>query len=282
MDIGGTHITAGLVNLTYNRLDEGSVVRKAVNAQGNVDQIIKEWASCIADVAGFQEHSGSIGIAMPGPINYEEGVSLIKDQGKYDALYKTNVKEPLADELGLGLENILLLNDAACFLKGEALAGAARGAGRAVGITLGTGLGSSYYMDGRAGDANLWNTPYKDGIVEDYLSTRWFLAEYEQRTGIKIDGVKEMIRPENYDGHVRSLFVEFADNLSSFLTMFVKREKAQAVVIGGNIAKAHSFYLSIVQSNLQAAGVDVSIYISDLGEHAALIGAAYTWHGQTI
>lgn len=277
VDIGGTHITAGLVDLEGMHLDESSVVRRSVNAQGDADMIIREWATCIAEVPGFHSFSSKMSIAMPGPFDYEMGVSLIKDQEKYKALYALDVKTLLAHQLGVGVENIRFLNDAASFLNGEVLAGTVRGVGRAVGITLGTGLGSSYYEHGQAVDAALWNTPFKDGIAEDYLSTRWFLRQYEQRSGRKLKGVKEMVAPGNYDSHARSLFVEFADNLSVFLKVLIKMKQPQAVVIGGNIVKAHSFYLPLVHSNLQAVGMDVPIYFSQLGEHAALIGAAGTW-----
>lgn len=275
VDIGGTHITAGLFDLSSNHLKEWSLVREKVDAQMDASQIITKWAACIRRVEGFDDYSGTIGIAMPGPFNYPEGISLIKNQGKYDALYEQNVKKLLADELGLVPANIFFKNDAACFLQGEVACGVAAGTGRAIGITLGTGLGSTRYFDGCAEDADLWKTPYKEGIIEDYLSTSWFVSAYQQQTGKSIAGVKDMVQPGVYNQAVRSIFIDFADNLTAFLKMFIKMDSPEVVVIGGNIAKAHSFYLSMIRTNLKASGMDIPIHVSQLGERAALIGAAY-------
>ena len=38
---------------------------------------------------------GGIGIAIPGPFDYGNGISLIKDLEKYESLYGTNIKETL-------------------------------------------------------------------------------------------------------------------------------------------------------------------------------------------
>jgi glucokinase len=42
-----------------------------------------------------------IGISMPGPFDYENGICLIKGQNKYEALYGLYIKGLLADKLGI-------------------------------------------------------------------------------------------------------------------------------------------------------------------------------------
>ncbi len=60
---------------------------------------------------------------MPGPFDYEKGISFIKDQNKYESLYGLNVKEMMAERLGVSTDHIRLMNDAGCFLQGEVMGG---------------------------------------------------------------------------------------------------------------------------------------------------------------
>ena len=42
-----------------------------------------------------------IGIAMPGPFDYNEGISLIRNLGKYDSIFGVNVRQYLSSEFNL-------------------------------------------------------------------------------------------------------------------------------------------------------------------------------------
>jgi len=64
---------------------------------------------------------------MPGPFDYENEISYITGITKYEALYKLNVKEMLTKALRIDKDDILMKNDAACFLAGEAFIGVVKG-----------------------------------------------------------------------------------------------------------------------------------------------------------
>src|SRR5690606_4374061 len=116
-----------------------------------------------------------IGIAMPGPYDYENGISLISEQGKMKSLYGLSVKNLLADALRIPPAQIQFTNDAESFLKGEVFAGVGKGFSNTLGLTLGTGLGSAIHVEDVVKDAKLWTAPFRDGIAEDYLGTDWFI-----------------------------------------------------------------------------------------------------------
>lgn len=180
IDIGGSHITTALVDLEAHAIINNSTVRCHVNSKANADQIINEWTAAIASCkANHSKTSKKIGIAMPGPFDYAKGISRIKGLDKYEALYNQNVKELIASKLQIEAKDIVMMNDASCFLKGEVFGGAARDSNNVIGITLGTGLGSATFKDGVVYDGDLFYTLYKDGTAEDYLSTRWFIKEYK-------------------------------------------------------------------------------------------------------
>lgn len=273
-DIGGTHITSALINLDQRKIIPSSVHRMHVNAAGSPQEIIDCWSNCIS-LARQDLPAEHLCIAMPGPFDYEAGISLMLGQAKYESLYRLNVKELLAAALSCRVEDIFMVNDAACFLQGEMFNGGARDHSdkTVIGITLGTGLGSAVYKDGISKNADMWRSPFRDGIAEDYLCTRWFIQRWYEMTGEKITGVKELGDKENTDG----LFAEFAHQLATFLSAFLAETTAETVVIGGNIAKAFDVFGPSLTAALRSEHPGVSIIRATLGEEASLLGAVSSW-----
>lgn len=276
VDIGGSHITAALVDLESRSVVPGSRKRKLVNSQGSAAEIIRDWAEVIEGAFGNTEREiRKIGIAMPGPFDYEEGISLIEEQNKFNALFQMNVKNVLAERLGIASSSIRFLNDAASFLQGEVFCGAGQDEACVLGFTLGTGLGSALCVAGVACDAGLWNSPFKEGIAEDYLSTRWFVQRYKELSGLSVSGVKELL--EGNPSLVNQVFREFSENLGLFLLPLMQKYGPGVVVFGGNISNAHEYFLSAVEKQLAAASIDVALKPAQLNEDASLLGAASSW-----
>lgn len=276
-DVGGTHITAALIDITNRKIILPSLVRTPVESNADADQIIQAWSQCMLDAKSNVDIL-KICLAMPGPFDYEEGISMMKGQGKYDALYGLNIEHLLGVAMQMETSKFFAENDAACFLQGEVFAGCATdGFEKVIGVTLGTGLGTAVYEKGRSRSADLWSFPFYDSIAEDYLSTRWFVQQYERLTGKKVSGVKEIAVQTQTDPFISSIFQEFGKNLANFLNCFIEKEKAEAVVIGGNIANAYELFRSETEENIDARFSSVQIKKSILGEEAALFGAVGSW-----
>ncbi|RYD94825.1 MAG: ROK family protein [Sphingobacteriales bacterium] len=278
-DIGGSHITAGIVDLQSRSLIPETLVREKLDSQSDTYTIIKIWANVIRKVASHRPYTGiQLGIAMPGPFDYEKGISMMHGQSKYDSLFGLNVKTLLAYALGILPEKIIMMNDAACFLKGEVYGGAALNYSRVVGLTLGTGLGSAVYDSSSAYDADLWRHPFLESIAEDYISSRWFVNRYKQLYSLDIKDVKELVeQAETHKDHVAKIFEEFGTNLGLFLVEFISMKEAEAVVLGGNIAKAFDHFSLVTKQVMIENGIDVPLMPAKLGENAAIIGAASLW-----
>ncbi|MEP6926400.1 MAG: ROK family protein [Ginsengibacter sp.] len=278
VDIGGSHITVALVDLQNQKIIAGSLIRKHINSKGTSDEIIHNWANvikeCSADLPGV---SKKIGIAMPGPFNYKEGICLIKDLDKFEDLYNLNVKKLLAKELEITVQNILFMNDASCFLKGEVFGGAAVECNNVMGVTLGTGLGSARFHDGEIFDGDLYTSSFKDGTAEDYLSSRWFIKRYKKLTGITVKNVKELKEKISDDPSIRSLFAEFGHNLGRVLLNHIQKYPFEIVVIGGNIINAWELFFPETKKVLNILPKPIIIRKAKLGEEGALMGAASLW-----
>ena len=278
-DIGGSHISTAAVDLTDAVIVRSSIRRTEVNAQGDAESILSAWTEAISGsigVVGGDAVKG-VGLAMPGPFDYPAGISLINDasQNKFLSLYKMNVKEALAQRLNIDAAQIMFKNDAECFLLGEVFGGAAKGAKRSIGVTLGTGFGSAFMFDGRSEDANLWCAPFRGGIAEDFISTRWFIGRWKELTGKTPEGVKELAdaAPGNQP-QAKALFDEFGATLREFLLPLAVKHRADAIVIGGNIALSWDLFIAPLQDALAGESPATRVVKAKLAEEAALVGSA--------
>lgn len=277
-DIGGSHITVGIIDLQTNSVLASTKSRLELNSKGNLEIILNAWQRAIemsCNYSGIKPEY--LGISMPGPLDYEKGISLISGQDKYDALFGLNIKELLAQRINMPSSNIGFINDAIAFLRGEILGGSAQNGKNIIGLTLGTGLGSAkVFNKGAVIDANLWKIPFKATIAEEYLSTRWFVKRYFEKTGNKVENVKVLFGLVE-EGQLQALevFREFGNNLGLFLKRFIEMEgDIDTILLGGNIARTSHLFIEEV---LEVIGNKVEIMQAILGEDAALVGAGGIW-----
>ncbi|MES2279615.1 MAG: ROK family protein [Bacteroidota bacterium] len=277
--ISGYHITTLIVNLHTHAVLKSSYQRKAINSRGTAGEIIDSCCAVMQQALTANDvQLNRIGIAMPGPFDYEKGISYIHNNKKHEALYGLNVKEMIAQKLNIPAESICMLNDAASFLKGEVFAGVAQGYRDVIGMTLGTGLGTAKLSNGLADDANLWQSPFLDSIAEDYLSERWFLKRYYELSGINVVDVKELSSFYNTSNTVKSVFKEFAGNLALFTANFVRGTNTQIIVLSGDIAaKASDCFLPAYKVQLAKLDIEIPVCISKLNSDAVLMGVATCW-----
>jgi glucokinase len=212
-----------------------------------------------------------LSVAMPGPFDYENGISYITGLDKYEALYGMDIRQYLVDLLKIDPQLVVFRNDAESTIAGEVLSGAGKDYINVMGVTLGTGFGSAYSKMKVTKDINLGSLQYKETIADDYLSTRWFLKRYHELTGIKLTGgVKELAQIAVKNQIARDIFKEFAVNMSEFLSEPVEQFGPEALIICGNIAKASGFFLPHLTQKLNS----IEIKFGQLDENAPLLGAA--------
>ena len=279
VDIGGSHITVGLVDIEEHKFIENTLIRKSVNGDGSSEDILEAWTAAIMKVIKlYSENIKHIGIAMPGPFDYKQGISWMQNMNKFENLYGINIKQKLSEKLNIPQNHIFFRNDAEAFLAGEIACGAARGFDNAIGITIGTGLGTAVHKNGKTKDVAMGvNTPFADGVAEDYISTRWFVKRWLQVSGKNIEGVKEFTEIMKEDSRAKNIFKEFIDNLEKFLAIFIIKENTpDIIIIGGNIANALTDYFPEMERNLQKEFSKIILRKAELGENAALIGAAFS------
>jgi glucokinase len=284
-DIGGSHISCAAVDLISGKVLKDTLSEKSVDNQATAEVIIDTWSKALSSVLAKVpvENVKGIGFAMPGPFDYVKGISYIKGVAKYENLYGVNVAEAVAENLGIKDKMLIrFMNDASSFAVGEAWAGSASKYNRSLSITLGTGFGSAFIsnripiVDGPEVPklGCIYHLPYRDGIADDYFSTRGLLGRYKKLTGRELSGVKELASLASSDKIVIDLFTDFGDNAGLFLSTWLKKFKAEILVIGGNISHAYNLFGDVFENRLRTENCNCEVALSKLKEDAALIGSA--------
>ena len=275
LDIGGTHVSAGRVEVASATVEER--LRLPFSEEAERDELVELIVGAAAAVAnGAVSH---IGVAVPGPFDYDRGVSLLDH--KLLPLHGVDLGRELREAFAPGLATLAFVNDADAFLLGEWWAGAARGHQRAVGITLGTGLGSAFLAEGQIVDTgpdvppegSLHLVSYRGARVEETISRQALVAAYGDP---RLDVSDVAARARRGDRRARAGFEGFATALGEVLAPWLVSFDATCVVVGGSIARAWD--LLAPGFGVALAGVEPppTIVCSTRIDEAALLGAA--WH----
>ena len=238
LDIGGTHVTAGRVQLSSATVEPDARVRLEFTRGTTLLTRILEAADSVAT-----PETRRFGVAAPGPFDYDAGVCLVSH--KLPGLYGINLRRELAMAVGLTGRAVSFLNDAEAFLLGEWWAGAARGHTRALGITLGTGLGSAFLEEGRfvrsgrvPADGALYTLVFRGRPVEQTISRGALLARYGAGRDGDPDVEQIAVRARAGEARARRVFEELAADLGEFLAAPLEAFDPTCLVVGGSIAHA--------------------------------------------
>lgn len=284
IDIGGSHITCLAVDQLSGHIMPDLCIRRQVDSRSEAGMILTVWAGALKECLSTLDPGRLSGIcfAMPGPFDYREGIALFAGVRKYDSLRNINIRDEMRRRLSLpaGLP-LRFLNDATCFAVGEAWIGNAAGYRRTMVITLGTGFGSAFLEDGIPVESGpevppsgcLYHLAYGDTIADDYFSSRWFGKEYDRRFRLPSPGVKIMTDLAETNAGIREIFIEFGNRLGLFIAPAIKAFRPDCLTIGGNIARSYSYFGPRFQETLAQEKCDIKIFLSNLGEQAAILGS---------
>ena len=275
LDIGGSSVKSALVAAGPRVLNRISV--DAIESKASADQILKTLAAIIK---GYLPNTGDvrgIALAFPGPFDYEQGICLIRNQDKYDALYGLDISANLKRILGMPNLDMRYRNDAEAAILGEALYGAGIPYTRLIGLTLGTGLGSAFIAERNliteGGDVPphgwLYSCRFENQRADDVFSTRGLLARLHERGINAVDVVSALQVTGQDNASLAESFASFGLDLGRFLQPFASTFRAEAVLVTGGIAEAWERFAPLLNHSLSVPAVK-----GRLGRRAALLGAA--------
>lgn len=212
-----------------------------------------------------------ISIAFPGPFDYINGISYIKNLGKYESIYKMNLKQEFKNICKkystLKNSEIVFMNDATAFAMGEnKFSGVRKGAY----FTLGTGLGSTFIEDNEfvkgkydiPESGMIYNLQYKRSILDDYLSAR-SIEKISNKFYFNTITVFELFQQaEEQVDSAQKVFEIFGAMLGEGLSPILKSFEPDEIVFGGQISKSSKYFLPSFIDNVDMKYKQFKVRIS--------------------
>ncbi|MFF4244870.1 ROK family protein [Streptomyces sp. NPDC001822] len=262
LEIGGTHVTAALVDTLTGLPVAGSVVRRPVAADAAAPEILDSFAEAARGTA--VPGPAHWGVAVPGPFDYASGVGRFRGIGKFESLDGVDVRAELLARLPHA-EAVSFLNDADAFAIGEHHNGAAAQHRRAVCITLGTGVGSSFLQDGQPVTEGPEVPPEgrahrvdADGLpLEEVVSRKAIRARYARAAGLgetsgapDVRTIAELARAAdpNAAAAIDGCFTTLGRALAPWCAAF----RPEVMVVGGSMAASWDLIGPALRAGLTA------------------------------
>lgn len=228
LDIGGTSVKYGIFENEKAKFGQFPVFENGVE---NIPKRICDFL--------MQHKPDFVSLSSPGPFDFETGTSHMHH--KLKSMYGIS----LGKEIRSVLPNVKLcfVHDATAFaigaiheiphLKKETFAA----------VMLGTGFGFAYAENGKvllntlqSPFYSLWNKSLKDGIAEDYISTKALMAA-GSKFGFSGQSVREMAElARNGEQRLQNVFFDYGANLGLCISTFENYDKLENLVIGGQIS----------------------------------------------
>ncbi len=308
IDLGGTNISAGVVDEEFNILAKAKTRTNCPRAAKLIADDMAKTAIEAATKAGISiDDVEWIGVGSPGTANSDTGVIEYSNNLGFlntplAALIQETINKPVYVE-----------NDANAAAYGEFLAGAAKGSNSAVCITLGTGVGGGIIIDKKiyAGfnyaGAELGHTVIEVDGAQCSCGRKGCFEAYSSATGLirmtkeameadKSSKMFEMVKAEE-DGRVtgrlafdamragdksaQEVVDKYIKYLAVGLTNMINIFQPEILCIGGGVCNEGDALLLPVKE-LVAKEVytknspkNTEIVIAKLGNDAGIIGAAF-------
>ena len=304
IDLGGTNITAGLVDKTGKLIDKKTTpTMNGRQADGILDDMASLCEKLIEENDITIKDIKSLGIGLPGLMDKKKGVLVYANNLNFDGV---NVVKEMKKRIDLP---VYIENDANCAAIGENTCGAAYGDKNVIYVTLGTGVGAGIIIDGKVFDGSFGGggeaghmvivadgelcTCGRKGCWEAYASAsalrregRIAAAKYpSSRIFQKVDGDIRLIDAKTVfdaadegDEAAMNIVHDYQIYVAIGLVNLVNIFQPEAIVIGGGIcargSKLTDPIIDILNTRVYGGELKTKIVVATLGNDAGIVGAA--------
>lgn len=278
LDVGGTGIKGGVYNLT-EKGDIRRIKEYPAHADRGKEEIIQNFMYIFTDLIRHIEDDEksieAIGLAFPGDFDFDRGIPLITNLKKYDSIYGVNLQTKFSEEIARSAfrdsfmpgYTMFFIHDIAAFLLGD-IDRLDPKYKKIMTCCIGTGAGSAFYAGGDIVDHAypgvpykgwIYNTPFKESIVDDYISIRGLSRISEQLTGKSMNGKELDHLARRGDPQAKQVFKEFGILLAQALEQFIVSFGPDCLVLGGQNAKSADLFSGPLQYVCMRHGTDIII-----------------------
>ncbi|MBR3012738.1 MAG: ROK family protein [Bacteroidales bacterium] len=240
IDIGGTNLCLGLV-------EGGQVSNMFSTPSFSPEDTLEQTLEYLSRQIDKIFHSGvsKIGIGVPSVVDPKLGI--VYDTQNIPSWKEVHLKEYLEERFKVP---VAVNNDANCFAMGvygtypadakpETLVVATLGTGVGIGIVDGGRL----FCGANCGAGELCCLPYKDSILEDYCSKKFFTG-----TGWDSKQAAKAAREGNSDALL--LFDEFGRHLGALVCAVLYAYDPSHVALAGGVANNYPFFCQSMEDYL--------------------------------
>lgn len=309
IDVGGTNISAGLVDKDYKIILKKSCKTNVPRSEADIcDDIAKLFFDILNETGTSLDDIYYIGVGSPGAVNKTLGIVEFANNLFF---HKWQLQKMMQDRLH---KKVFVENDANAAAFGEFVAGAAKNTKSSVTITIGTGIGCGIIFDGKIYGGINYNAAElghmvivpdgrkcscgRNGCFEKYASANGLIIttkEYLKNTTSKETIIWSLINNDVKNITARTAFSamklgdalgkkiidEYCKYLSLGIINVVNIFQPEVVCIGGGVCDEGEFLLKPIQKSVENerysryATSQTKICKALLGNDAGIIGAAF-------
>lgn len=251
LDVGGTQIKGAVFDEEGNRKTD--ITSYPSKSRESADVILDNFAFILRELMNTNPQAEIIGVGMafPGPFDYEKGICQIQGLNKYDSIYGRALEPEMKKRIP-EIENAKFgyLHDIEAFAVGEAWFGEMQDESKIVCLCIGTGTGTAFLKDKvpqKSGEGVpecgwLYWLPYKDSIIDDYISVRGLERICKEVFGEPKSGKELYDLCQNGDETALEAWKKFGDDIIAAILPVIEDFHPDAIIFGGQISKSFTYF----------------------------------------
>lgn len=280
IDLGGTHLRAGLIDFSGNIRAEDSILSPHTTLEA-FEKALQKVIVELEEVTGIDDKNVThVVIGVPGVVEPKTGmIDLCPNLPYLNGVFLQKNLEKLLKK------TVIVENDVNIAAIGEQ---EISGSEDFVFISLGTGLGMAIFRkgeidrgsSGNAGEigsirnhlATEMSNNY-DKILEEIVSGSALEANYQLIVGVAKNSESIFEMAENDDPVAIKLISEMADVLARIIQNLIYILDPSKIILGGGIGSRGTFMDHLAKSEFIENRFQARIHISSLGPRAGIVGA---------
>ena len=309
IDLGGTNISAGLVDENYKIILKKSCKTNVPRSEAEVcDDMADLFFEIISEAGVNSNEIPFVGIGSPGAVNRKSGVVEFANNLFF---HNWDLQKMMENRLN---KKVFIENDANVAAFGEFIAGAAKNTKSSITITIGTGIGSGIILDGEIYNGINYSAAElghmvivpngrpcscgRHGCFEQYasangliLTTKKYLENISKNDSIIWSLIENNINNINAKsaftamklGDVlgQKIVEEYCGYLSLGIVNIVNIFQPEIICIGGGICNEGDLLIAPIRKAIKNeryskyAKIQTKLCSALLGNEAGIIGAAF-------